>query len=143
MSADDPRQKLLNLLDHLVLDLFSTSDEDIVAEALAGGLDPEAISAEVKSTMASACARAGKLRLAAARAQLNGVSALRSRPSITGLPAQKKDAILRRFAANDNPLQQRLTMAARNGDGLSEEEVDSVLLDLVELGAVDDQGNIL
>lgn len=142
MSADDPRQKLLSILDPLVEDILSMSDEDVLAEAREEGLDLDAASAEVATVLAAAQAAAGRARLAAARAQVDGVRSFRSRSSITGLSASEKEIILRRFSANDNPLQERLTMAARNGQSLTEQEVDTVLLDLVELGALDDQGNI-
>lgn len=142
MSADDPRQKLSRIVDPLVDDLLSLSDEEVLAEAREDGGDPALLAAEVGKELAAAVGAAGRQRLADARKQLGGVRALRKHPSITGLPASEKDRILRQFAANDSPLQKRLTMAARNGDGLSEEEMDTVLLDLIELGALDEEGNI-
>jgi hypothetical protein len=130
------------LADALIDDLLAQPDEEIVAEAEQAGDDIQLIVAQVDSEIAAATATAGKRRLEAARAQLDSLRSLRRKPSLTGLPRASKEQILRRFAANDNPLQKRLTMAARNGEGLTEDEVDTILLDLLELGALDEQGNM-
>lgn len=140
MSSDDPRQKLSRVVTSLVDDVMSTTDEEILNESRVDDGDPEALAAEVRKELSAAMAAAGKRRLAEARKQLNGVRALRNHPSITGLSLTEKESILRKFSANDNPLQQKLTMAARNGDGLTEQEIDSILVDLMELGALGDVG---
>ncbi|WP_421933940.1 hypothetical protein [Phenylobacterium sp.] len=142
MSADDSRRKLSRIVDPLIEDLLALSDEELIAEVIADGGDPAVLAAEVGGEIAAAMAAHGKRKLAAARDELGAVRALRNRPAITALPATEKQKILQAFAANDGPLKNRLTMAARHGDGLSEQEVDTVLLDLVELGALDDEGNI-
>lgn len=143
MSADEPRQKLTRILDPLIDDLMSLSDDEVLAEFREDGFDPELAASEVAGELAAAMSTAGKKRLEAARAQLNSVKAFRHQPGVIGLSATEKDRILREFAANDRPLQQRLTLAARNGQGMTEDEVNSVLLDLVELGALDSEGKVL
>ncbi len=140
-AADAPRQKLSRILVPLVDDLLSMSDEELFAEVREEGGDPAAEAEEVAKLLAASLVAAGKLRMEEARAQLGRVHALRNRPSITGLSVDAKAKILRHFAANDTPLQQRLTTAARNGEGLTESEMDTVLLDLIELGAIDSEGN--
>ena len=57
------------------------------------------------------------------------------------LPISRKQEILAQFAANDGRLRDRMTMAARKGEGASEREIDDILRDLRDLGAIDDQGN--
>ena len=141
-SDDDARQKLSRVLDPLVDDILSLSDEEILAETQEGGGDPALLAAEVGNELAAAMSAVGKKRLAEARAAINSVSTLRRHPSITTMSLPDKTRILQQFAANDRPLQNRLTMAARKGDGISEEEIDTVLLDLIELGALDDKGNV-
>ena len=140
MSHDDSRQKLCLVLDPIVEDLLSLSDEEILAEAHEEGLDVELLAAEVRKRYAAAISAVGKRRLADARSKLEAVRAFRSAPAITSLSVSEKEQLLRKFAANDNPLQRRLTMAARNGGGLTEAEMDAVLLDLIELGALNSEG---
>lgn len=142
MSADDPRQRLSRVIAPIVDELLSMSDEEIVAETQEEGCDPEVLAAEVSKELAAAVSEAGKRRLADARKQFDGLRALRNHSAIAALSPARKEAILRQFSANDNPLQKRLTMAARGGEGLSEEEMNSVLIDLVELGALDSEGNV-
>jgi hypothetical protein len=142
VGGDDPRQELAWVVDPVVDDLLSLSDEELLAEVRADGHDPALLATEVQKELAAAVGVAGRLRLAEARAQLTSVRTLRRQPSITGLPLATKEQILRTFAANDGPLRERLTMAARNGDGLTEGEMDTVLLDLVELGAIDGEGKV-
>jgi len=136
MNNDEPRQKLSRVLEPIVEDIFALSDEEILAEAYEDGLDLDLLIAEVQMGYAAAMSVAGKHRLSQARAELEAVRSFRSAAAITGLSASEKEQVLRKFAANDNPLQKRLTMAARNGGSLTEAEMDAVLLDLVELGAL-------
>ena len=141
MSNDDPRQTLSQIIDPLIDDIFSLSDEELLAEIREDGEDPDVVAADVARETAIAINRAGKRRMNAARAELNAVRTIRRSPTVTGLSRGEKEKILSTFAANDRPLQDRLTMAARSGQAMTEEEVDSVLLDLVELGALDQEGN--
>lgn len=140
MSADGPRQKLNRIVERTVDDLWVVSDEELLAEFHESGEDPISAASEVARELEAAVRAAGKVRLQQARSQFNAVYALRRTPSVTGLSMPEKERILQSFAANDRPLQQRLTLAARNGQGMTEAEVDSVLLDLVELGALDNDG---
>lgn len=142
MTPDDTRQKLLNFVSPLIEDVLSMSDEEIVAEVEAEGADPKLVADEMAEQLAVALKDTGRRRLDAARAELSSVRSFRNRAAIASLPLIRKEEILRRFAADDMPLRQRLTMAARNGEGSSEQEIDAILLDLVELGALDDTGDI-
>lgn len=139
--SDSHRQHVDRLLEALTKDLFETRDEDLYRELREAGEEPVDVARHVRSLAAAAFAEVGLRRLAEARAQLDRVRSLRSQAPVTRLPLIEKDAILRQFAANDKPLQERLTMAARNGGSLSESEMNSVLLDLVELGAIDGDGH--
>ena len=142
MNADDHRQQLSRVLDPIIEDLLSSSDEELLAEAREDGLDIDLIAAEVRKEFAAALSIVGKSRLAEARTKLEAIRSLRSSPAITSLSIAEKEQLLRQFAANDNPLQKRLTIAARNGGSLTEAEMDAVLLDLVELGALSSDGRM-
>lgn len=131
---------LFNLTDALVSDAANLSEAEVIAEMKADGLDPDAEVARMRAVVASAIVQSGKARLADAK---QGVSQAR-KVAATALPPLRvanPDTVLRRFANDDGKLQSRLTMAARNGEGLTEREADSVLNDLRELGAIDDEGN--
>ena len=141
VSGGTPRDPtLFNLSDALVSDATNLSEAEMVAEMKADGLDPDAEVARMRAVVAAAVQQSGKVRLAEAKANVS-----QSRRAAGGvlppLRVANPDVVLRRFANDDAKLRSRLTMAARNGEGLTEREADSVLNDLRELGAIDDEGN--
>lgn len=135
------KQTLLPLADALIEDWMTRSDEEILAEFRDDGLDPEVVAAQLRGHIESLVAESGKSRLARARAGLASARADRASSSIYLLPISRKQEILALFAANDGRLRDRMTMAARKGEGASEREIDDILRDLRDLGAIDDQGN--
>jgi len=139
VSGDKPDPALHRLLDELADDLMNLSDAELLAELAADGLDVEAEAAAARSAIAGGVARVGQARLAAARRAVSRDRKARVvRPP---LRADRREAVLTRFANDDPKLKGRLTMAARKGEGVSEKEIDAILDDLRELGAIDDEGN--
>lgn len=136
-----PKQTLLPLADALVEDWMTRSDEEVFAEIRDDGLDPEDVAAQLRAHIEGLIAENGKSRLARARAGLAGARADRASSSMFLLPISRKQEILAQFAANDGRLRDRMTMAARKGEGASEREINDILRDLRDLGAIDDQGN--
>lgn len=139
VSGDKPEPALHQLLDELADDLMNLSDAELLAELAADGLDVDAEAGGARSAIADGVARAGQARLAVARAAVSRDR--KARVVRLPLPADRRDAVLARFANDDPKLKSRLTMAARNGEGVSEKEIDAILDDLRELGAIDDEGN--
>lgn len=139
-TSDRPSAPLDQLADELVLDLMIMSDAELLAEVEAEGLNPEAEADRIRALISSATAQAGKARLQAARAELDRAVQVPS-AQIHKLPLRERAAVLARFANDDARLKSRLTMAARNGEGITESEMDDILANLRELGAIDDEGN--
>lgn len=141
VSGDKLDPALHRLLDEMADDLLNLSDAELLAELAADGLDVDAEAAAARSAIAGGVARAGQVRLAAARTAVSRDRKARVvRPP---LRADRRDAVLAHFANDDPKLKSRLTMAARKGEGVSEKEMDAILDDLRELGAIDDEGNPL
>jgi hypothetical protein len=134
-------EKLFRLSDALVNDLMTLSDGELLRESKDDGGDPEAMAAEVRDALQAMVMHESKTRLAKARQSLDTARAVRLAGNLLSLPLPRKQQILGQFAANDGRLRERLTMAARKGDGASEREVDDILQDLRDLGAIDDEGN--
>lgn len=139
VTGGTPDPALYRLLDELADDLVHLDDAELLAELTADGLDIDAEAAAARAAVAGGVARAGQLRLAAARAAVSRDRKARivRRP----LRADRRDAVLARFANDDPKLKSRLTMAARKGEGITEKEMSAILDDLRELGAIDDEGN--
>lgn len=141
MSGSDRTGPCLDrLADELVADVMSLSDAELLAEIEAEELDPQIEAARLRAIVAAATAQSGRARLVAARAEIDR-SAISPRSKIHELPLRDRAAVLARFANDDAKLKSRLTMAARNGDGITEQEMNSILADLRELGAIDEDGN--
>ena len=140
MSGEGAAPALHRLADELVADLLQLSDAELLAEARDEGLDPEVEATRVRETISAAIIGSGKTRLKEARAALEAArgSGLRGRHPLN---INDRRAVLARFASNDDKLRQRLTMAARNGGGITDQEIDDILNDLREIGAIDDEGN--
>ena len=141
VSGDKPDPALHRLLDELADDLMNLSEAELLAELAADSLDGAAEAAAARSAIAGGVALAGQARLVAARTAVSRDRKARVvRPP---LRVDRRDAVLARFANDDPKLKSRLTMAARKGEGVSEKEMDAILDDLRELGAIDDEGNPL
>ena len=132
---------LFQFADALVDDLMALSDEELLGEVREDGIDPDTLAKELREKVEARIATDNKVRLARAREEMNAARAARASSGVVGLPLARKQQILGQFAANDGQLRQRLTMAARKGEGASEREVDDILRDLLDLGAIDDEGN--
>jgi hypothetical protein len=128
------------LADELVADLMKMSDAELLAEVKAEGLDPEEEAARVRETIRAAIMERGKARLKAARSALEAARAT-GPGSRRPLQVQDRRAVLARFANDDEKLRERLTMAARNGEEITDQEIETILNDFRDLGAIDDEGN--
>lgn len=127
------------LLDELTDDLMRLSDAELLAELEADGVDAADEAKAARTAIAAGFARAGRAQLKAARAAVDRERKAR----VVGPPvrAERRVEVLMRFAQHDPKLRTRLTMAARGGSGITEAEANSILADLRELGAIDDNGD--
>ena len=143
MTGKTMRQPdLFSVSDAFASDMMTLSDERLLEEVREDGQDPQSIAREMRALITAASLEHGRSRLLAARQALDRTRQARSGENVVQLPLDRKQQILSQFAANDGQLRSRLTMAARQGVGASEREIDDILRDLRELGAIDDDGNI-
>ena len=139
MNNKKAARQLGHAADALVDGLMDLTDEELLAEVREDGEDPDALAKQAADIISGAVLRTGKAKMAEARAAFEAMNRQRSAAVLNFSPAQKRQ-ILDRFIADDHELTKKLTIAARNGDALSEQELDSFLNDLLELGAIDDEG---
>jgi hypothetical protein len=129
--------QLARLRDELVADVMKTTDEQILEETRLRGIDPAAAAEHVRSLILEAIVKSGKQRMQEARASLQASKQARSVQSPV-IDIQRARALLNIAAANDPELQQRLTLAARNGEGLSDRDIQDLVEDLRALGVLPD-----
>lgn len=146
MSADmspskmDLKMDLKALFDDLAEAVEQAPPEDLLAEAKAAGQDTERIAAEVKNTLLEAVRGFEQRKLHAARSAYRTRSAARHtrRIAMPATPAQRRRMLM--DAATTNNRVARVTAKYRDLKDLSDEDVQSALEDLMELGAFDDIG---
>jgi len=140
MSKDsDARIKLDRLGEALAKDLDALSDDELMEEIAATDEERQKTVSHMRSLIEEAIATSGRRRLAKARQAYDAIRG-KARAKVTELPLDRKKALVAHFAKNPQALPEKLTMAARN-EANSEADLDSLLQDLLELGAIDDEGN--
>ncbi len=140
MSKDsDARVKLDRLGEALAKDLDELSDDELLEEMAATDEERQNTVGHMRSLVEKAIATSGRRRLAKARQAYDAARGKR-RAKVTALPLDRKKALIAHFAKNPQALPEKLTLAARN-EANSEADLDSLLQDLFELGAIDDEGN--
>lgn len=129
------RAALDRLADALVEDVLNASDADIVAEAKEDGVDLAAEAAAGRAIFEKARAIKAKGRLAAAK---KAVAADRQPggAQIVKLDPIKARRLLDSVLDKNPGVAGQMTLAARKGVHRSDEDVQSMLEDLAELGLV-------
>lgn len=136
-KTNNPRDKLDRLADKLREDLYKTSDEEILTEAREDYGDINDSITKVKNVWQSARQATGKRRLLEAKESLDKKrrSQIKSNiPNVTDIIEARK--LLRNIIENKTGLIDKITLAARNLNELTDEDVLAILKDLYELGAI-------
>ncbi|MGA8671262.1 MAG: hypothetical protein WB679_15365 [Terracidiphilus sp.] len=139
MSTEMNRKKLEVILDNLVDSVESTPAEELFAEAARSGQDTTQVATRAKDSLLKGIRKFEQRKLHTARSAYRVRSSeLRSRHFNLPATADERRRLL--FAsAKDNRLVQRVTARFRDLTDLSDEDVDSALEDLMELGAFDEE----
>jgi hypothetical protein len=124
------QQKLWRLADALIDDILSASDQEILAELEeCGGVG--ALRAEAAADIEAAKGRLGRVKLAAARKAVAAERRGRSPRQRLG-PEQSRRRLSQALAGS--PASARLTLAARRGQGVPDEDLDGLVEDATDLG---------
>ncbi|WP_153147641.1 hypothetical protein [Dechloromonas sp. H13] len=137
-----PGQELDNLTDALIEDLLAASDAEFLEEERASGRDLKAATERVRALVLKGSALAAKSKLREAK---TAVAASRAKGgTVTPLldPSRARE-ILKRLVANDPEFRTKLTLAARNENELSDEDILGIVEDLRDLGTLPDEDDWL
>lgn len=134
--------QLDRLADTLVQDILELSDEEVIAEAKEQFGDPKQEIDRIRGVIESALLCASKAKLAEAKASLVTYKKNNYGDNVVALPTAQKHTIIKRFTAQDAELQHKLTLAARKGEVIqTENDIEGMFEDLIELGLIDKEGN--
>lgn len=138
-SKHPGRKSMANLSKFLAEDIMSDSDENLLAEFAECGGDPNAEAERLRALFEASVVKANKSRLAAARA---GAAASRNvaRVSTACSPQDARQRL--RSVLNQPGIPQRLTLAARKENELSDADVLGMLDDLRDLGLLPDEDDL-
>src|SRR5262245_6811711 len=127
------REALMRLADAMDEDIFNASDKELFAEAAVDNEGLEEIAAAMRNLFDKTESETGKAKMTAARDALDELK--RRRP----VRVFHLDAVVARRrlqqALVDNPdTARKLTLAARKGEKLSDDDVIGIVEDLEEMG---------
>ena len=130
-----PHEGLDRLTDLMVEDILSAPDADMLSELRESNEDPKAAADRVRSIIGQARNVIARRRLEAAKAAVDASKRHQANNATATDPAAARQ-LLNRLAANDPDVRQKITLAARNEDELSDRDVVGILDDLRELGVI-------
>jgi hypothetical protein len=131
---DLDHESLTHLADELAEDILGMSDEELEQELNEDGVEIESNADELKSVYEMAVIQRGKSRMVAAKEELAANRASDVRVfNIDPRAALNKLEVL---FESDPETFQKITLAARQGEGVSSDDVVGIVEDLEELGLV-------
>lgn len=136
---DKVRKKLpLSVANTLADDILNLSDEEILKEAQDEFDDVASEISNTRIAINSAILKSNKSRLSAAKEQLEQKRKATNQNNILTLTLNDKRALIHQAKESVHSL----TLAARNEEEMSESDINGVLQDLIDLGVIDEDGNI-
>lgn len=123
------------LADALVDDILETPDEDILAEVIEDGGDPQKVSEEMCALFERTVQELSRANLEAAKKA--AADARKAAGVVVPIDPAEARRLYDAMIANDPELSAKLTMAARKGEDQSDRDIESTIEDLAELGAFD------
>lgn len=127
-----------NIAEILIDDILESSDEEILTDAKKQYGDVDAEIAKTQEKILSAILESKKSKMTAAKEQLSNHKNQLAESNVLSLPFDNKKAIIEKAKESEISL----TLAARNEEEMSESDADGVLQDLIDLGVIDEDGNL-
>lgn len=134
-SRPDP-DGLVGIEDALIEIIMEATPEELRADLIAAGEDPDALIAGVDALIEKAVQDCGKMRFEAARKELAEGSRTAS-PKVVPFDRARQEARLNALRASDPALSEKLMLAARKGEGMSDNDREALLSDLAEVEALE------
>jgi len=135
-KMNSPRKKLDRLADKLIDDLYETSDEEIMSEAKEDYADLNTAVSDVKNIWQFAQQAIGKRRLQTTKDSFKKERESTRKEAPSKVTDINEARLLLRNLINKTDITEKITLAARNLDDLSDQDVFNILKDLQELGAI-------
>jgi hypothetical protein len=125
-------EKLLRLADALFEDLMSTPDAELLSELEKFGPSPSDVEAQAAADLDEALARIGREKLAVAQAGV-ATQPRRTRKPRSDNVARARRRLAQAFSPKD-ATKGRMTLAARLGQDMPDEDIEGLIEDAADLG---------
>lgn len=136
---DKRRNKLpISVADMLAEDILKLSDAELLKEAKEDFNDVAAEVSKARNSINSAILKSRKAKLFTAKNHLENKRIRTNQSNVLKFTLNEKMALINQAKESVRSL----TLAARNEDEMSESDINGVLQDLVDLGVIDENGNI-
>jgi len=133
-------EQLEKLTDALVEDILKLSDKEVLLEAKEQFSDPSEKCNHIRDAMHKTILHASKNKFSEAKSQLHSYKKEDKRNNVISFSHKK--SVIENFTSKNFNLKQKLTLAARKGEGIqTENDIDGMFEDLLELGMIDEEGN--
>lgn len=130
------------LTDSLVNDIIESSDEEILEEAKELFDVPSLEIERLKIIINNAVLKSAKTKLADAKNKVNQHKQQSRKINVIPISIAQKRTAIENFLTKEPELQQKLTLAARKGEGIeTENDIEGMFEDMLELGYFDENGN--
>jgi hypothetical protein len=134
-------EQLDRLTDSLVNDIVELSDEEILNDAKEQFDNPIVEIERLKGVINNALLQVAKTKLTDAKNKVNAYKQETVKSNVVRLSIAEKQTIIKNFTTKDPDLKQKLTLAARKGEGIqTENDIEGMYEDMVELGLIDEEG---
>jgi hypothetical protein len=137
-KKDAVRDELERIEDALVDAIMNSSEADLREEIKERGEDPDKILAGIDATLVGAKAAAAKFRMERAKSELQEWRA--DKGKIVDFDRAAMQAKFEKMRAGDPGFTSKMMAAARNGEGLSDRDLEGFLEDLARLERLEDEG---
>lgn len=128
------------LTESLVTDIIELSDEEILSEAKERFANPETELDRLRKIIDAALIQANKKNLVEAQRQVNNYKTQLPQSNVINLPISEKRKVIESFTNRDPELKNKLTLAARKGEGIkTDNDVEGMYEDMAELGIIDNE----
>ena len=136
-GKNTPREQLDRIEEALVETILAASEAELREDMIARGEDPEKCLARLEEIIAGAKAACGKRRFERAKSELKDWRS--GQGKVVELDRAAARARFEKIRSRDPELASKMMMAARNGEGLSDRDMDGLLEDIAKLGRLEDE----
>lgn len=134
-------EQLDRLADSLVTDIIELRDKEILDDANEQFDNSTAEVDRLKSVINNALLQSAKTKLTNAQNSVNAYKREAVKSNVIHLSTAEKYTIIKNYTTKDPELQQKLTLAARKGEGIqTENDIEGMFEDMVELDLIDEEG---